>query len=227
MTSLDVRSHLFPHAAEIPFQSYLQKYANQACIIVGRGPTTYDYQQLGESTNPIFFINDAVCLEKHARGETFFFAHDPQLLSWMDGRIQSTAILPIDGKLFGAPIQSSFDHTGNVVFYHWRQEKKEDLLLMNREQIAQLKQLYTHTGTIHSVLHFAWFCGFTKVTFIGCDGITVGTGYDPRLVNISGSIAGSTYPAIIRAQRLLTTLFGFQATYLGSPEPQALGFGSF
>ena len=97
-------------------------------------------------------------------GETFFFAHDPQLLGWLNGQIKSTAVLPIDGKLFRDLPDLKFDHAGNVVFYHWREEKKEELLLMARDQIAELKQLYTHTGTIHSVLHFIWFCGFKKVT---------------------------------------------------------------
>jgi hypothetical protein len=208
----------FSKASEVPFAEFNGKYEGKSCTIVGRGPTTYDYALLGESTDPVFFINDAVCLEKYAIGDCFFFAHDPQLLGWLDGRLKSTAVLPIDGKLFLEPGDAHFDHAGNIVFYHWQEEKKEDLLRMTREQIAAAKQLYTHTGTIHSVLHFIWFCGFKKVSFIGCDGIITGNGYDPRLENLSGSVASTTYPSIIFAQKLLTELFGFEAVYLGTPQ---------
>jgi hypothetical protein len=196
-------------------------------MIVGRGPTEFDYEKLADSPDPVFFINDAVCLEKHARSETFFFAHDPHATAWLNGAITSTAVLPIDGKIFRPTPGITLEHAGNIVFYHWQEQNKEDLLLMNRDQIAQARQLYTHTGTIHSALHFIWFCGFKKVTFIGCDGITdtrhldpklqMGNGYDPRLANRSGSSPSPTYPAILGAQRLLTTLFGLEAVYVGTP----------
>jgi hypothetical protein len=210
----------FPRATEIPFPAFLNRYEGKSCTIVGRGPTEFDYARLGDTDDPVFFINDAICLENRARGDTFFFAHDPQLLPWLDGNIKSTAVLPIDGKMFRRSPGATFNHAGQIVFYHWREEKKEALLLMPREQIAQLKQLYTHTGTIHSVLHFIWFCGFKKVTFIGCDGITA-RGYDPRLANVSGSSASPTYPAILRAQKLLTMLFGLEAVYVRTPEENA------
>ena len=226
-TSASPPDRLFPQAAETDFCCFENKYAGQRCTIVGRGPTEFDYAALGDSQDPVFFINDAVSLENYAAGETFFFAHDPQALAWLNGAIQSTAVIPMDGKIFrnhpGAPLR----HRGKIVFYHWIEENRERLLLMSRPQIAQLRQLYTHTGTIHSLLHFVWFCGFKRVQLIGCDGITdnrtldpkfhTADGYDPRLTNLSQSSAGPSYPAIFHAQQLLLQLFDFEAAYLGTP----------
>ncbi len=195
--------------------------------MIGRGPTEFDYQELANVDGPIFFINDAVCLEKFVRSESFFFAHDPHAQVWLNGEIRSTAVLPIDGKVFRNTPAITLNHAGDVVFYHWREHKKDELLHMNRNQLAEAKQLFTHTGTIHSLLHFAWFCGFKKITFIGCDCITdtqslepkfqTIDGYDPRLENRTRPAPGRTYAAIERAQTLLIMLFGFEAIYRGTP----------
>jgi hypothetical protein len=214
----------------LDFSAFNNRYAGGSCTIVGRGPTEFDYTKLAELTEPVFFINDAVCLEKYVRSETYFFAHDSQLLVWLNGSSKSTAVLPIDGKVFRNTPGITLQHAGNIVFYHWREKNKEELLYLNRDQLAKIKQLYTHTGTIHSLLHFVWFCGFKQVKFIGCDCITdnrsldpkfhTADGYDPRLQNLTRSSASTTYPAIGRAQQLLTMLFGFEAVYLGTPKPR-------
>lgn len=205
----------FPSAEEVPFAHYRNRYKGQSCHVVGRGLTDFPYEQLGELSEPVFFINDAVSLEKFARGETFFFAHDPQPLVWLNGAVRSTAVLPIDGKLFVGAENQSFDHAGKLVFYHWRQNDARELLRLDRHQIALRKQLYQHSGTIHSALHFIWYCGFTSVTLVGCDGIG-SAGYDPRLDNRSNSTAVD-YTGIRRTQDLLIEFFGFQAEYRGTP----------
>jgi hypothetical protein len=197
----------FPSAAEIPFSSFNQKYTGRSCYLLGRGPTKFNYEDLSTVTDPIFFINDAVSLEKYTNSETFFFAHDPQMLVWMNGRIKSTIVVPIDGKVFRQTPGITLHHTGKIVFYHWLEQNREQLISLTRDQLAEVKQLYNHTGTIHSVLHFLWFCGFAKVNFIGCDAVG---GYDPRIATLSNSRPNPSYAEIGRVQKLLTTLFGFE-----------------
>jgi hypothetical protein len=206
----------FPLARLVDFAAYNNRFAGRSCHVVGRGRTAFNYDRLGDSDDPVLFINDAVCLEKHVRGESFFFAHDPQLLSWLDGSIRSTAVLPIDGKLFRSSPKLQLQHRGQVIFYRWREQQREQLLTMTRDELAAVQALYTHTGTIHSLLHFAWFCGFKRVRFVGCDG-EAATGYDPRLENRSASAVSSTYPMIRHVQGLLCQLFGFETEYLGGP----------
>src|SRR5271170_2149054 len=184
----------FPRAVEIPFASFNGRYAGRSCYVVGRGPTEFNYEELANVNEPIFFVNDAVCLEKYARSETYFFAHDAQMLVWLDGKIKSTAVLPMDGNFLRETSGITLQHSGKVVFYRSLEKNREQLLLLKRDQIAELKQLYMHSGTIHSVIHFIWFCGFGRVIFIGCDCIS--DGYDPRLENLSKSSSCRDYTAI-------------------------------
>jgi len=53
----------------------------------------------------------------------------------------------------------AFRHSGPLVYYRWREKNKDDLLRMTRDEIAAAGELYNHSGTIHSLLHFAWYCG--------------------------------------------------------------------
>ncbi len=205
----------FSCAVEIPFASFNGKYAGRSCYVVGRGPTEFNYEELAEVDDPIFFVNDAVCLEKYTRTETYFFAHDAVMRVWLDGKIKSTAVLPMEGDFLRGTAGITLQHRGNVVFYRSRGKESGQLLLLNRDQIAAAKQLYMHSGTIHSVIHFIWFCGFQRVAFIGCD--CSSDGYDPRLENLSKSLSCRNYTAIGKAQGLLISLLGLKATYLGTP----------
>jgi len=216
-----------PNAARLPFRSFNNKYDGGTCRIVGRGPTEFNYDELAEVSEPIFFINDAVCLAKYARSETFFFAHDAEMRVWLHGSITATAVLPIEGRVLGEAHGVVLGHSGPVVHYHRKQRADGDLLGKSREEIADREELFVHSGTIHSLLHFIWFCGFHRAVFIGCDGINPGSapesvadsdyGYDRRLENRSKTSPGREYRNIRLAQDLLTRLFGIQAVYHGTP----------
>jgi hypothetical protein len=216
----------FPSAQHTPFASFNNKYPGQTCYIVGRGPTTFDYDELKEIAEPIFFLNDAVCLEKHARSETFFFAHDAAMRVWLNGAMKSTAVLPRNGTILeSAP--EVLAHGAPLVLYHRQDEDREALMRMTRDQLADAAALFGHSGTIHSLLHFVWFCGFRRIIYIGCDGInqkhTLASlcgskdGYDPRLQNRSHTSPGWHYIQIRRVQDLLTALLGVETTHLGTP----------
>jgi hypothetical protein len=216
-----------PRATQLPFESFSNKYAGRSCYVVGRGPTEFDYQRLADVTDPVFFINDAVCLEKYVSTETFFFAHDARMRIWLNGSIRATAVLPIDGKLMVDAHQDHLSHTGGVVFYYWREISRRVLLSATRDEIAALKILFLQSGTIHPLLHFAWYCGFSRVNFVGCDGINsrevlaetcnAPDGYDSRLQNNSLTCPGWTYDSIRRTQDLLMHWYKMEALYLGTP----------
>ena len=59
----------------------------------------------------------------------------------------------------------------------------EEILKLTRGELAGRRQLYIHSGTVHSVLHFVWFTGSTAVNLIGCDESRAG--HDSRLPNKS------------------------------------------
>lgn len=226
-TAADSSAPRFPMALPIPFCSFNNKYEGGGCHVVGRGPTDFNYHDLAEVTEPIFFINDAVCLERYARSETFFFAHDREMRVWLDGSMRATAVLPVDGTILGHAPGVILGHAGPLVHYRRGEKNRGDLLRMSRDEIARREELFVHSGTIHSLLHFIWFCGFCRVVYIGCDGINrrhaLGTacgtkdGYDRRLQNKSNTAPWWQYRGIRRAQDLLTTLFGIEAVYRGTP----------
>jgi hypothetical protein len=217
----------FPNAMRVPFGSFKNKYAGGSCYVIGRGPTTFDYDNLADVAEPIFFINDAVCLEEYARSETFFFAHDAQMRVWLNGSLKSTAVLPIDGSVLRDAPELVLRHAGPVVYYGLGKTTTE-LLQLSRDELADRQELFQLCGTIHSLLHFVWFCGFRRVMFIGCDGINLrarttragasADGYDRRLQNRSNTASWWQYSRIRIVQDLLITLFGFEAVYLGTPK---------
>jgi len=224
--SSENRPH-FPDALRLSFQSFNNKYAGETCCVIGRGPTRFNYSTLADIAEPIFFINDAVCLEKYVRSESFFFAHDREMRVWLNGSMKSTAVLPIDGTVLGEDSSLVLGHAAPVVYYRRGEHDTRELLQLSRDELAEREQLYVHSGTIHSLLHFVWFCGFRRVVYIGCDGINQKTdlakagaspdGYDPRLQNRSNTTPWWQYSRIRMAQDLLTGLFGIEAVYLGTP----------
>lgn len=88
----------FTRARRIPFSNFHSAYEGATCYVVGRGPTRFQYTDLMDVVDPVFFINDAVCLEKYVRSETFFFAHDAAMRVWLDGSVRATAVLPANGR---------------------------------------------------------------------------------------------------------------------------------
>ncbi len=117
---------VLPHALTVPLEKFKNRYAGRPCHIVGRGVTDFDYRKLAEFVDPIFFINDAVGLERYARSETFFFAHDAQMAVWLnEPGLRSTAVLPTNGDFFRLPGGTMLNHRGPVVYYRLRQTQRE------------------------------------------------------------------------------------------------------
>jgi hypothetical protein len=221
------RTAQFPRAAIVALAAYNHSYPAKTCYVVGRGPTEYCFEQLRTIQSPIFFINDAVCLEPFATSETFFFAHDASMLVWLDGSIRSTAVLPLDGKLFHEKPDAVLNHRGRLVFYRWQNDAIQPVLRLDRDRVAASAELYRHGATIHALLHFVWYCGFRKVVFIGCDGLNdpkilaascdAPTGYNSSLENRSETSPWWQYDAIRRIQDCLCGHLGLDTQYLGAP----------
>lgn len=211
----------------IPFNSFNNRYEGRTAWIIGRGPTRFDYNELATVTDPVFFLNDAVSLEEHVQGESFFFAHDPTQRVWLGNGIKSIAVIPLGGKIISDGKDSALGESLRVCFYRWQTVEGERLLTMNRDAVSKLEQLYRNTGTMHSLLHFIWYCGFARINFIGCDGINDAfhltqagdekTGYDKRLQNKSNSSPWWQYDKIREVQDRLCKRFGFKTTFLGTP----------
>lgn len=203
----------------IPFESFQNKFSGKAWVI-GSGPTTFDYSQLADVTEPVFFINNAASMEKYVKhDETFFFALDRRQHKWF-GLFRGTCVIPLGGPiatLKSDPILKNADR-----FCFWRNSAKyqQNLLQLTRDQIAFEHRLYRHGGTIHPLIHFAWYAGFDELNLVGCDGTIPkdqDERYDMRLENITGQKASSSYAKIRRAQDEELKTLGLKANYLCSP----------
>jgi hypothetical protein len=158
-----------------------------------------------------------------ANHPSFFFAHDAVMARWLS-TIRSIAVLPDEfpqdtpdqARAAGAPTATDRRRILRVVRYRpWRGGDPAALRLRSREEIAEERQLYAHTATIHSVLHFAWFVGCAKVRLVGCDGLP-SIGYDPRLPNLSQTEQAGAFFARLHQDRLLRVL-ALSPEYVGTP----------
>lgn len=209
----------------LDFSSYMNRFSGQIGWVVGRGPTLFDYSQLASVQGPLFFVNDAVSQECHlAEGQpSFFFAHDASMTKWLP-IVRSIPTLVVDhphagpdnkGLLRGAddPVLAL---AGDVILYHQHGElAQEEILRHSREEIARARQLHIRYGTIHPLIHFAWYTGCAELNFVGCDGLP-NIGYDSRLPNLSASIQQSAF-AIRRYQEQMLSALGLPANYVGTP----------
>jgi hypothetical protein len=207
---------------KIDFAAFCNQFAGRPGWVVGRGPTQYKYEDLASVEGPVFFLNDAVSQEVHlaVACPSFFFAHDINMAVWL-GAIRSTAVLVVDhpnaGKgLLNGPDDPLLQCGGTVVLYHqYNVYPPTTVLERSRIEIARSEQLYISLGTIHSLLHFAWYIGCSKLYLIGCDGLPE-IGYDLRLPNRSGSEPfGSFY--IRREQDAVLRVLGVPTEYIGTP----------
>ena len=219
--------------------SYLNKYPGRRFVIVGRGPTAFDFARLADVADPIIFINDAVQLEGHATAsvETFFFAHDACQRVWLTPELKSTAVLPRmepsgepahphQKRLFVLETPEALS-VPRLVIYDWGGRywaQGRSLAEFTREEIACAGTLALGGGnndkslaggTIHSAIHFAWLCGATEIAFIGCDG--TGTDYEGRLENRSQGVNLGVHAAIRKAVDLMCGELGLDTEYVSAP----------
>jgi hypothetical protein len=210
---------------KLDFAAFCNRYAGRPGWVVGRGPTLYRYEDLATVDGPVFFINDAVSQENRlaAKCDSFFFAHDLELAVWL-GKIRSTSVLVIDHPitsqtrkgLLSGPHDPLLQREGKVVLYRRLGEFEPDVLLeRSRLEIARSQQLYVKSGTIHPLLHFAWYVGCSKLYLIGCDGLPT-VGYDGRLPNLSATKQQASF-IIRRDQNEMLHMLKVPVEYLGTP----------
>ncbi len=218
----------------IPFESFRDRHLGERAVVVGKGPTTFDYEQLARLDAPTYFVNDSVCLERFVAPERacYWFAHDRGQMVWLPRLERAIAVLPDDGKVLDGPADPVLETTRHYTLYRWRVREQAEVVRQTKDELARTRELFTDQGTIHSLLHFVWFCGVRKVTFIGCDGIEAKpesgavvdprTGYDARLENVSNSAPWGTFSRIRKGQDRLCRKLRFEVELLGTPSAPGL-----
>jgi len=160
-------------------------------VILGSGPTEFQHPDLKMfRSEPVFFINQMhkfshLCPSAHK----FFFTHhisefrevEPTTV-WIrrmflsehsyEGHIE-TRIKPkndfigIDCQADDIVIDDTF-----ISKHSW---------LLDRNEVLKRNRFLALFGTITTAIHFAWFCGAKKITFIGCNPFSGSIEHDPRV----------------------------------------------
>jgi len=212
----------------LPFSAYCFAYPKHTAIVIGKGPTLYEYERLAKDSKGkiVLFINDAVQLEsyifalKNGPAASFqFFLDQHQAGHWLTAPVESVRV----AKLEQMELARSKDA---AVWY----KDVTTFPMMTRKELSGVGVLWRYDaaggGTICPLLHWCWYIGISKVQFIGCDGInrkdivrslTGGADYDQRLNLAAGGQCGWKNDQIRRNQNMLCELFGFETEYIGTP----------
>lgn len=208
------------------FAGMKNRHEGQTAWVIGAGKTRFDYQNLRNVSDSVFFINMGADAEKHVHHlNTYFFALD----------VQQRAYLPYFQGISCLTIGPQFreqDTRGTRRIMKWRNTPKgaSHLLDLSRDEIAVTTELYRgkegHSGTIMPLIHFAWFMGIKRLNLVGCDGLAVG--YDERLTNRTGQVIDRKQTGVpVGIERFgrfrehqdwLMSRLGIESEYVGTPQ---------
>ncbi len=212
---------------------YANRYAGRRFVIVGKGPTRYDYPDLAKIHDPIIFINDAVQFAPLAANsrQRFWFAVDELQAYWLTHPAMSnvTPVLPRapepdtgvtrgQQRLFVSSCPAAQDHQRTVT-YEWG-GRALDITTQTRKTLIKDGRLPLRGGTIHPAIAFAWLCGASEIAFIGCDG--AGEGYDDRIQIESQTPNLNVHKMIRKRQDELLRVLDIDATYVGDSLPPVI-----
>jgi quinol monooxygenase YgiN len=211
--------------SELDFSSYMDRFKGQTGWVVGRGRTLFDYGRLASVRGPIFFVNDAVSQECHLSDEqpSFFFAHDASMAKWLP-LIRSISVFIVDhphagpngeGLIQGIDDRNFTRARQAILYYQHGEFEQATILSRRRDEIARARQLCIRSGTIHPLVHFAWYTGCAELNLVGCDGLP-NSSYDQRLPNLSASTQQGAFAIRQEQEQILSTL-AVPANYIGTP----------
>lgn len=170
---------------EVYFEDYMDTYSG-SCYIFGSGKTDFDYERLGEITEPCFFINQASQLfVKAPFADKFMMALDKKHHIYFPV-FSGTLLLPTSQNMNDAKGANpgSFKNADQICW--WANKRvRTGFLELDKGELQHHKTLHQGldgcAATIFPLLHFVWYAGFDDVHLIGCDGRP--DGYDERLAN--------------------------------------------
>lgn len=199
---------------EIPLAGFLNRFKGRTAWVFGRGENTFDHAKIADITDPCFFINEAVALDRYvSHDDCFWFALDAKH-EYLLTSMRSLPVLHRDG--WARP--GNWAGLRRVCW--WTQATKQGPVLdRSREDTARLRELHTNVGTIQPLIHFAWLCGIDRLMLVGCDGLDPnGDGnYDARLPDHSLKRPGASYSRIRHEQDKTMAKLGIAAEYVGTP----------
>lgn len=170
----------------------------ETAYIIGKGPTHYDYSNIGKIDNPIFFINESALLSeeypRNMKSRTFMFAQDRSTHKAMKDSSQYNCVIPDWPNNHKKYHKDFIDDDGNrvgdyaIIFDRKKRErskcgefirrglfKSSDCTQVatdkDRDSLEGTNYLPNLVGTIRCAVYFAFYTGISHIVLVGCDGI--------------------------------------------------------
>lgn len=224
---------------KIPLRKYNNIFQGETAVIVGTGPTNFDYKDLQLLKFPTFLLNDSINFEKFTCNPSFFYTsafnpmHQPQsknndwykLINKSICLVKHCKIRP-NGTFQCLNLMPYTYYTLFDLIYNTTLEdvKINQLSVIetgfpkwcyDKDYIIRNNCLFSHQGSITALIHFLWFCGINKSILIGC-GPTLHYSHDQRILNLNGGRQPAwDLPIILKNQTKFLQYFKIQPEYLG------------
>jgi len=161
-------------------------------VIVGSGPTKFDYLQLGSVFGPIFFINQAWKVSKYAMLSTqryFVTHHISQFLDMPDLLTVFIRTMRFEeGADYHGHMHSRFEPYGSYMECDCQADDEvlsEDFFnnhswLRDPSVCRAFNRSLAGFGSATTAIHLAYLMGAKKLVMIGCDPMSKTDKYDKR-----------------------------------------------
>ena len=162
-------------------------------IIVGAGPTQFDYNEFSNIHEPIFFINRTHKFSENCPSEhQYFFTHhitefeDVQPITIYIEKMyydlhDYRGFLMAQGEPKNRHIRLDVQAAEEVIDEEFLETHS---WLLDKEEVSNRNRLMSGFGSVTTVFHMAWFVGAKKVTMIGCNPELPTNAHDDRLIKM-------------------------------------------
>lgn len=159
-------------------------------VIVGSGPTSFDYADFKQIHEPVLFINQthqfsSVCPSRHQYFVTHHIMSYPRVRPvtvflerfFVEGTDYDGVLIAKTkprGRYFSVDAQAE-DEVITKAFV------RRNSWMLDRDQVVQKNRLMALFGSATTALHLAWLMGATRVTMIGCNPDSATDRHDRRI----------------------------------------------
>lgn len=160
-------------------------------VIMGSGPTTFDYNELSRIHEPIFFINGThqfsdICPSKH---KYFFTHHISRYTDVMPVTVWIKAMYFDEEESYGGCMYAKTFPKNEYITIDCQADDEvitpeflaRHPFLLDRDEVSNRNRLLAGFGSATTAIHAAWFAGCKKITFIGCNPDMAGIARDVRI----------------------------------------------
>lgn len=172
-----------------PLSAFKDKFTE--AFIIGSGPTSFDYDvELPKITEPVFFVNDTYRLSHLCQSDhQYFFTHHISKFTQVEPiTVFIQRMFDQDSPDYQGVLYSQFKPANNYIGVDAQANDEivsewflNHFNLRDKDEVSKKNRLLACFGSATTAIHFAWFSGCKKVTFVGCNPDSNTNDYDLRI----------------------------------------------